>query len=295
MRKLGNLHEAPLCVAVVVSIKTWNANPDPVGPFDEHFWHATSLANARAIRNAPLIDPSRGKGANGPGFYVCTRISDYQKAMVLRNDDSDHAYLYLLYVRVTNFWRLNPYFSEGFAGDGSEGERSDVIAAMWGPDNTGSCGNKHPNGNYACYEEYQSQQMRTPGWDLPLLTVENRATIVRASGRAPAYIGRSLMRDARPTWAEMWRLANLPSPPTGALLGLCPSLYDAVIALMDGGASARVAIRCVLLSAMEELAFKNQQGPISVGSRICVVGARRFGKLVGGFDADQPITLADIP
>jgi hypothetical protein len=272
-----------------MSIHTWNTNPGDPGAYDEHFWHATSLQNAERIRDAEAIKPDLGKGMNGKGFYCCTRVSDYQKAMALRNDSSNHPYLYLLKVRVKDFYKMEGFFCDGFAGDGSAGDEKAFIASRWAADNVGGCGNKRPDEKVACYEEYLLQQLDTPGWTLPTILPNLRSTKILQTGRTPDVRGKAEFEDEGNfkanrenrdrIWEELWYKAKRNSQHGNMVSGAVSINYIS----LDHGP------RAALLRTIEEITFKQ-----AVGKNICVVAARRFGKAAETFDVEADVDLDEI-
>jgi len=107
----------------LIQPKVWEPNLTP-GSDDELFWHATTFESVRTLYHSPKIDIARGNGWMGPGFYVTTAKSDYQKMMAFRNlqgnfkDENDRENyghpMYLLCMLVEGFWRLNAEVKDGY-------------------------------------------------------------------------------------------------------------------------------------------------------------------------------------
>ncbi len=83
----------------------FDSNADTSGPDGAFFWHATSITGAKIMVRSPVLKPV-GSGAVGPGFYVTTSKSDYQKAMALRARPEASTFpLILFYVHVPRFYQ----------------------------------------------------------------------------------------------------------------------------------------------------------------------------------------------
>lgn len=84
--------------------RQWNKTD--MKPGDEIFWHATTCANVKKIRDSvDGFKPEYGDGANGKGFYVCPRRTDYMKVMAFRNrKEGDPKDMFILKVLVEGFY-----------------------------------------------------------------------------------------------------------------------------------------------------------------------------------------------
>ena len=130
----------------------WAAKP--VEPSDERFWHATTWAGVTGLYNAPSIDPTRGNGANGLGFYVCPQRSDYQKVMAYRSFETQTTAqkqrgLFLLRILAKGFYEMTGSYADGLGvalGD------EDFAASRWAPDVLGFTQYKRPDGTKVNYE-----------------------------------------------------------------------------------------------------------------------------------------------
>jgi hypothetical protein len=123
----------------------WQVPAPTPEPRDEVLWHATTYENVVRIRDSDAIKPEYGTGANGVGFYLCPRLSDYQKAMALRVLNSKEVgnatsrKLFLLKILVKGFYTMEPYVGDGLVGNSAQYESFDFVASRWNADVIGDC------------------------------------------------------------------------------------------------------------------------------------------------------------
>jgi hypothetical protein len=250
-------------------------------PNDEIFWHATTFVNVKKIHgSAEGIKPEYGGGANGAGFYVCPRRTDYGKVMAFRNrKEGDPKELFILKILVEGFYEMTPYFSDGLAG--TILDVVDFIGSRWDaaiigpseiskPDDGGSTGKGR-------YDAYKGKAFETPGYDPTKGKLE--------------YIGGSKVkgwkaRGERRKRAQdaLWQAAKANQAPVG---GTGSKKMDLLIQYLGP--------RKAFLYSLEELTFKQQTGP-----KISVVGARKFysespnDQLANWFDNDTKLELEQV-
>lgn len=251
-------------------------------PSDEIFWHATTFGNVKRIRDsAEGIKPEYGTGANGQGFYVCPRRTDYMKVMAFRNrKDADPKEMFILKVLVEGFYEMNPYFADGLAGIISA-DICDFVGSRWDPAIIGPSEISKPDGGGTTgkgrYDAYKGVALETPGYD----QIKNKAEYVGGT-KVKGWRAKSERRKS--ALAALWEAAksnNAPQESTGS------KKMDLLINSLGS--------RKAFLYSLEELTFKKQTGP-----RISVVGARKFysnspdDQLTNWFDNDTKIELEQV-
>jgi hypothetical protein len=269
----------------------WNKgwNKALMTPKDELFWHATTSVNVKRIfGSAEGVKPEMGTGANGPGFYVTPRCTDYGKVMAFRNQkDGDPKELFILKILVEGFYGMKPFFSEGLAG-ALGADVCDFVGSRWDPTVIGPSGNKKPDGTQGQYNAYQGVPLSTPGYNQAKAKLEYRGKVVKG---APPLKGAQAKeareaRDARRKRAvdALWDAAKTDKTPEE---GTGSKKMDLLIQSLGP--------RKAFLYSLEELTFKKQTGP-----GISVVGARKFyaaspdDQLVNWFDNDTEVELDEV-
>lgn len=111
----------------------------------EYFWHATTIQQMLNMiqQNSSGLQP-RGTGQLGPGFYVTSTVSDYQKGMARRSrpnplQDEAEPPLFLFQVGVRDFYKLRPRFLTRW-GPSSDGPETDFFAVCWYKGGSGGVG-----------------------------------------------------------------------------------------------------------------------------------------------------------
>lgn len=238
-------------------MRVWQNTRVILGRFDEMFWHATTFTNVMKIKTAPAIKPDLGTGANGPGFYVCPRITDYQKVMARRIWKLvDGDFLYILRILVKNFYKMTPFFSDGLAGAVGH-DVGDFVASRWASHKIagqygclGPSENKKPNNEYGYYDQYQGKELSTPGWDR---TKDNYDFLVGTKYSDKSIYRKNLLN-------KLWKITTEGPNAIGNTESIKLNNY-----ITEHGA------RKTLLDTIEEITFKN-----SAASKICVIGVNVF-------------------
>jgi hypothetical protein len=121
----------------------FDSQADTNGPDGAFFWHATTIGGARRMLNSKVLKPL-GDGAVGPGFYVTTNKSDYQKAMALRARDADSTFpLILFYVYVPGFYSASAKLLDSWSPASAD---TDFVAVQFAADGgTGAMGQPEPS------------------------------------------------------------------------------------------------------------------------------------------------------
>jgi hypothetical protein len=250
-------------------------------PSDEIFWHATTFGNVKKIRESPDgIKPEYGGGANGPGFYVCPRRTDYMKVMAFRNrKEGDPKEMFILKILVQGFYDMTPYFSNGLAG--SITDVCDFVGSRWDPSIVGPSEISKPEGGgttgKGAYDAYKGVNLATPGWD------KTKQKQEYAGGKdVKGWKARGKRRDD--ALSALWNAAKANKAPDGTTGSKKMDLL-----IQSNGA------RKAFLYSLEELTFKKHTGP-----KISVVGARRFYAEAPGqglthwFDDDAKVELEEV-
>ena len=251
-------------------------------PSDEIFWHSTTFGNVKKIHDsAEGIKPEYGGGANGAGFYVCPRRTDYMKVMAFRNrKDGDPKEMFVLKILVEGFYEMKPYFSDGLAGM-INADSCDFVASRWDATVVGPSEISKPEGGGTAgkgqYDAYKGVALETPGYD--------------RVKKKPEYVGGSKVKGWK---ARGERRANA--------LGALWDAAKANKAPQQSTGSKKMDLliqslgpRRAFLYSLEELTFKKQTGP-----SISVVGARKFysespnDQLANWFDNDAKIELEQV-
>lgn len=251
-------------------------------PSDEIFWHATTFGNVKKIHgSADGIKPEYGGGANGVGFYVCPRRTDYMKVMAFRNrTEGDPKEMFILKILVEGFYEMKPYFSDGLAGIIGD-DVCDFVGSRWDQTVVGPSEISKPEGGGTTgkgrYDAYKGEVLETPGYD--------------KTKEKPEYVGGSKVKgwkakgERRKSAQEaLWEAARANKAPK-------ESTGSKKMDLLIGSHGPRKAF----LYSLEELTFKKQAGP-----KISVVGARKFysaspdDQLANWFDNDTKVELEEV-
>lgn len=112
----------------------------------EYFWHATTIEQTlKMIQNDSSGLRPLGTGQLGPGFYVTSTVSDYQKGMARRSrpepEGEAEPPLFLFRVGVENFHTLIPCFLTRW-GPSSDGSEAGFFAVCWYKGGQGGVGMK---------------------------------------------------------------------------------------------------------------------------------------------------------
>jgi hypothetical protein len=251
-------------------------------PSDEIFWHSTTFGNVKKIHDSPNgIKPEFGGGANGEGFYVCPRRTDYMKVMAFRNrKEGDPKEMFILKILVEGFYEMNPYFVDGLAGTISASQ-CDFVGSRWDPAVIGPSEISKPEGGGTSgkgrYDAYQGTTFATHGYDQANDKKEYRGGTKVKGWKA---------KDNRRMSAQesLWNAAKANKAPEE---GTGSKKMDLLIQSLGP--------RKAFLYSLEELTFKKQTGPM-----ISVVGARKFysdspdDQLANWFDNDTKVELEEV-
>lgn len=262
----------------VIQAKVWAPEQVP-GVDDELFWHATTFESVIALYNAEKIDVKRGDGWMGPGFYVTTAKSDYQKMMAFRNlqgnfkDETDRANyghpMYLLCILAEGFWKMKAEILDGYGKP--QGADTDFIGIRWSGDygseertiKKPADGKSYSERTYARMGAYQDEPMFQLG-----VKPENSAAYKADSWHASKYaidfaegIPDDQAKQARGNVLDrLWRFAqqNDRSGGTGS------QKLDLLV--------QTIGPRKAFKATLKELAFINTR----LADKIHVVGAQAF-------------------
>jgi hypothetical protein len=273
---------APLCVndtghrGKIIQRKVWEPTRIPQ-PNDVFVWHATTFPSLVKLYQSDKIDIKLGDGWQGPGFYVTTQRSDYQKVMALRNNQKrSHPLMFLLYLLVEDFYWMNGIFQNDF---GRPAIGADFVGVRWGGNVRGPFGKpeqtvKKPGSKlpdkYARIGGYQDEEMWTVGLKLDKPEEYDPKTWYQkapvAGGRSPAFgSGGWRQREAQHE-AVLDRLWNLAKQNDRAA-GTGDANLDLLVRM--------IGPRKALLGTLEEITFLSER----CATAIHIVGARVFSEL----------------